>query len=53
VAIDGAFHVTAGEQEMNIPARITMVLEKEKGGWKIVQGHFSTPATSQEEGESS
>jgi len=51
-AIDGAVHAKAEDGEMTIPVRITMVLEKEKGSWKIVQGHFSMPALTQEEGES-
>jgi ketosteroid isomerase-like protein len=51
-AVDGAFDATIGDQKMHIPARMTMVLEKEKGSWKIVQAHFSMPAMSQEEGES-
>jgi ketosteroid isomerase-like protein len=51
-AVDGSFDVTVEGQEMHIPARMTIVLEKEKGRWMIVQAHFSMPAATQEEGES-
>ncbi len=51
-ACDGAFQIRAGGQEFRLPARLTVVLEKRDGRWLIVQGHFSTPAAGQAEGES-
>lgn len=51
-AIDGSFKLQAGGQNMNLPARITFVLEKRDGNWLIVHSHFSTPAAHQEDGKS-
>ena len=51
-AVDGAFEVKAGGQEMALPARITYTLEKRENRWLIVQAHFSVPMAGQEEGES-
>jgi len=50
-AIDAAFALTVGDQELNLPARITFVLEQRGDQWLIVQAHFSLPAAGQEEGE--
>ncbi len=52
VASEGGFHIRAGGQEFNVPARLSLVLEKRNGDWLIVQSHFSMPAGGQEEGES-
>ncbi len=51
-AVDGAFEVMAGGQEMAVPARITYTLEKRGDKWLVVQAHFSVPMAGQEEGES-
>lgn len=48
----GAFEISAGGQQMTMPARATFVLERREGGWRIAQAHFSTPAAGQEEGSS-
>lgn len=52
VAADGACNVKTGGQEMTLPARITVVLEKRGVQWLIVHFHFSFPAAAQVEGES-
>jgi uncharacterized protein (TIGR02246 family) len=52
VASDGGFQIRAGEQEFNMPARVSMVLEKRNGDWLIVHSHFSVPVSGQEEGDS-
>jgi ketosteroid isomerase-like protein len=52
VASDAAFMLKAGGQKMNLPVRITFVLEKRGEKWLIVQAHFSFPAAGQGEGES-
>jgi len=51
-AVDGAFVIRAGGQDMRLPARITFVLENRNGSWLIVQMHFSTPSGSQAHGDS-
>ena len=51
-AVDGTFRFRADGQDMSLPARITFVLERREGRWLIVQSHFSTPASGQEEGQS-
>jgi uncharacterized protein (TIGR02246 family) len=51
-AVDGEFRFRADGQDMSLPARITFVLERREGRWLIVQAHFSTPASDQEEGQS-
>jgi len=51
-AVDGTFRFRADGQEMSLPGRITFVLERREGRWLIVQSHFSTPASEQEEGQS-
>ena len=51
-AADGFFKARVNGQEMSMPARLTCVFERRNGDWLIVQSHFSTPATSQEEGAS-
>ena len=52
VATDASFNLTAGGQEMKLPARITFVLEQRGADWFIVQAHFSFPTASQPKGES-
>jgi ketosteroid isomerase-like protein len=49
---DGAFEIEAGGQEMTLPARVTLVLERRGGAWLIVQAHFSAPFSGQSEGQS-
>ncbi|MCI0553316.1 MAG: nuclear transport factor 2 family protein [Anaerolineae bacterium] len=51
-AADAVFQLTAGGQEMALPARFTAVLEKREDNWLIVQAHFSLPAPDQDEGQS-
>ena len=51
-AADMTFGVKGGGQEMTLPARCTMVLEKRGGEWLITQMHVSFPAAGQAEGES-
>ncbi|MCU9848919.1 nuclear transport factor 2 family protein [Defluviimonas sp. WL0024] len=52
VSSDGAFEITAGGQDMTLPARVTYVLQREDGAWRAVQAHYSLPAAGQEEGSS-
>jgi uncharacterized protein (TIGR02246 family) len=51
-AADGEFRFRANGQDVSLPARMTFVLEKGDGEWRIVQSHFSTPTPGQEEGQS-
>ena len=51
-AMDGAFKLRAGGQDMTIHGRASFVLEKRDGKWLIVDAHFSTAASGQEEGKS-
>jgi len=51
-AVDGAFKFRVEGQEMTLPVRASLVLEKRKEKWLIVHSHFSTPALGQEEGQS-
>ena len=46
-ALDGAFKIRAGGQSMELPVRVTLVLEKRGNRWLIVHSHFSTPAAGQ------
>jgi len=52
VAADSVFHLEGGGQRVDLPARLTAVLEKRDDEWLIVQAHFSFPAEAQGEGES-
>lgn len=49
---DGVFEIKIGQQELKVPARVTLVLERRNGRWLIVQSHFSAPLVNQEEGQS-
>jgi len=51
-AADGEFKFKANGQDMSLPVRMTFVLEKGEGTWRIVQSHFSMPVPGQEEGQS-
>ena len=51
-ALDGAFQIRAGGQNVTLPARASFVLENRNGKWLIVHCHFSTPAAGQDEGRS-
>ncbi len=51
-AADMTFGVKGGGQDMTLPARCTMVLEKRAGEWLIAQLHVSFPAAEQAEGQS-
>ena len=51
-AADGCFKARVNGQTMSMPARLTCVFEKRNGDWLMVQSHFSTPAASQDEGDS-
>jgi ketosteroid isomerase-like protein len=52
VAADVAFHVEAGDQKMDMPARVTYVFEKHGEKWLLEQAHFSFAAPAQEPGQS-
>jgi len=52
VAADSVFHLEGGGQRVDLPARLTAVLEKRDDEWLIVQAHFSFPAEAQGEGAS-
>jgi uncharacterized protein (TIGR02246 family) len=52
VTSDATFHITAGGQQMDIPTRITAVLEKRNDKWLVAQAHYSLPWAEQAEGES-
>ena len=52
VVSDASFNLKTDGQEMTLPVRITLVLEKRGEQWLIVQGLFSLPAAGQSEGES-
>ncbi|MHA1551871.1 MAG: nuclear transport factor 2 family protein [Candidatus Heimdallarchaeaceae archaeon] len=43
IAAEVAVKVKIEEEERSIPARLTGVLKKFEGKWKIVQGHISVP----------
>lgn len=43
IAAEVAVKVKVEEEERSIPARLTGVLKKIEGKWKIVQGHISIP----------
>ena len=51
-AADATFELSAGGEEMSLPARVTYVLERRDSQWLIVQAHYSLPAAGQDEGES-
>jgi uncharacterized protein (TIGR02246 family) len=51
-AVDSAFHLRASGQGIDLPARVSFVLERRAGTWQIVHAHFSVPAEGQEEGHS-
>jgi ketosteroid isomerase-like protein len=52
LAVEGHFDLSAGGEEMSVPARLTAVLQEMDGGWKVAQAHFSAPMAGQEEGQS-
>jgi len=43
VAADSTSHAKVGGQEMSFPGRLTLVLEKRRDKWLIVQMHHSSP----------
>lgn len=51
-ASDVMIKAKVGGQKFTLPARITGVLKKHKGNWRIVQEHYSLPAAGQTEGNS-
>jgi len=51
-AVDLTFMVKADGQEFSFDGRLTNVFENREGKWLMVQGHFSLPSATQEEGES-
>ena len=51
-ASDVTFHITAGEEHMHMPGRITFVLQKYGEKWLIEQMHASFPSAEQAEGKS-
>jgi len=52
VAADCFYHARVGGQKVEMPCRMTAVLEKRKGKWLIAQSHLSMPYPEQEKGES-
>ncbi len=52
VAADAIGHVKMGGQEVQLPLRLTAVLEHRGARWLWMQGHVSMPAPGQAEGES-
>jgi ketosteroid isomerase-like protein len=52
VTAEAVGRVRAGGQEMELPLRLTVVLEQRGGRWLWMQVHTSVPATGQAEGES-
>ncbi|HEY40861.1 MAG TPA: nuclear transport factor 2 family protein [Dehalococcoidia bacterium] len=51
VAADAIVHTDTGDRRINLPVRLTVVLERRGDRWFIVQFHGSTPAAGQKEGE--
>jgi ketosteroid isomerase-like protein len=52
VAVDAVGHARVGGQDIDLPLRITAVLEHRGAQWLFVQAHASLPAQEQSEGES-
>jgi ketosteroid isomerase-like protein len=52
MAADGVGQGEVGGNHIEFPLRMTGVLKQEGGEWRMVQGHVSLPASSQEEGDS-
>lgn len=52
VAAEGGAHVEVGGQALDLPIRLTAVLERREERWRIVQAHYSAPLANQAEGES-
>ena len=46
------FHCTIDEQEVDLPGRLTGIMEKRNERWLWVQMHFSTPNIEQVQGKS-
>jgi len=51
-ALDGAFEFRVEGNDMELPARVSVVFEKRGGAWLVVHAHFSIPAGGQEAGQS-
>lgn len=51
-AVDGTFAFRVDGEDITLPARGSLVLERRDGQWLILHAHFSTPVSSQEEGRS-
>lgn len=51
-SMDGSFDVRADGEDISMPARVSVVLEKRGDRWLIVHAHFSLPAAGQQEGSS-
>jgi ketosteroid isomerase-like protein len=52
VAVDAVGHVKMAGQEMQLPLRLTAVLEHRGARWLFLQAHVSLPTPEQTEGES-
>ena len=52
ITADIVVRAMAGVQEINLPSRLTVVLEQRGKRWLIAQWHMSTPAAGQKEGKS-
>lgn len=52
VAGDVSLHAETNGKDMRFPGRITAVMDKRDGGWRIDQWHLSVPMAGQEKGHS-
>lgn len=52
LAAEGSIEVKAGGHDVNLPIRLTCVVEKRGDRWLLVQSHASVPAGGQEQGQS-
>jgi ketosteroid isomerase-like protein len=52
IAADLAIEMTADGRSTSFPVRLTAVLERRDGTWKIAQGHLSVADSSAPEGQS-
>jgi uncharacterized protein (TIGR02246 family) len=52
VTVDAVGHATVGGQTVDLPLRLSAVLERRGGRWLWMQAHASLPASEQATGES-
>lgn len=53
MAADSTWRIRAGGQDVSFYRRWTLVLERRRGKWLVVQSHLSAPAGAQDAGQSS